>query len=75
MQMGIYSLIKGDSKQLAKTSAHEDLHTAGQKHDSKATLASPPDNLMRVGGPGIKMTQEQRTESIKLIEQQQPKTR
>ncbi|KFF01818.1 hypothetical protein IX38_15055 [Chryseobacterium luteum] len=26
---------KRDSKQLAKTGAHEDLHTAGQKHDSK----------------------------------------
>ncbi len=61
---------KRDSKQLAKTGAHEDLHTAGQKHDSKVTLASPPDDLMRVGGPGSKITPEQRTESIKLIENQ-----
>ncbi|WP_223605619.1 RHS repeat-associated core domain-containing protein [Chryseobacterium sp. OSA05B] len=66
---------KRDSKQLAKTGAHEDLHTAGQKHDSKVTLASPPDDLMRKGGPGTKITPEQRTESIKLIEKQQPKTR
>jgi hypothetical protein len=62
---------KRDSKQLAKTGAHEDIHTAGQKHD----IASPHDNLMRVGGPGTKMTPEQRTESIKLIEKQQTKTR
>ncbi|MDC8104690.1 hypothetical protein MTQ00_09075 [Chryseobacterium sp. B21-037] len=47
---------KRDSKQLAKTGAHEDIHTAGQKHDSKVTLASPPDNLMRMGAPGTKMT-------------------
>lgn len=32
-------------------------------------------DLMRKGGPGTKMTPEQRTESIKLIEKQQPKTR
>lgn len=66
---------KRDSSKLAQTGAHEDLHTAGQKHNSKATLSSPPDNLMREGAPGTRMTPEQRTESIRLIEQQQPKTR
>ncbi|MCW3170715.1 hypothetical protein OMO38_19470 [Chryseobacterium sp. 09-1422] len=66
---------KRDSSKLAQTGAHEDLHTSGQKHNSKATLSSPPDNLIGEGAPGLKMTPEQRTESIRLIEQQQPKTR
>ncbi|QBJ85146.1 RHS repeat-associated core domain-containing protein [Chryseobacterium gleum] len=64
---------KRDSKKLAQTGAHEDIHTAGQKHKSKVTLASPPDDLMREGATGTKITPEQRTEIIKLIEQQQPK--
>ncbi|BFO67370.1 DUF6443 domain-containing protein [Chryseobacterium sp. KCF3-3] len=64
---------KRDTKKLAQTGAHEDIHTAGQKHKSKVTLASPSDNLMREGAPGTKLTPAQRTEIIKLIEQQQPR--
>ncbi|MCY0968133.1 RHS repeat domain-containing protein, partial [Chryseobacterium wangxinyae] len=70
--------VKSDNKgraDVAKTGAHETGHTLGIKHDDKATLKSSPDNLMRDGGPGTKITPEQRTNAINLVEQQQPKTR
>ncbi|MGU3376956.1 DUF6443 domain-containing protein [Chryseobacterium sp. M5A1_1a] len=75
--------VKSDNKgrsDVAKTGAHETGHTLGIKHDDKATLKSSPDNLMRSGGPGTKITPEQRTNAINLVEQQQqqqqqPKTR
>jgi RHS repeat-associated protein len=70
--------VKYDNKgraDVAKTGAHETGHTLGIKHDDKATLKSSPDNLMRDGGPGTKITPEQRTNAINLVEQQQPKTR
>ncbi len=60
---------------VAKTGAHETGHTLGIKHNDKATLKSSPDNLMREGGPGKKITPEQRTNAIKLVEEQQPKSR
>lgn len=60
---------------VAKTGAHETGHTLGIRHNDKATLKSTPDNLMREGGPGTKITPEQRTNAIKLVEEQQPKTR
>ncbi|WP_426477978.1 DUF6443 domain-containing protein [Chryseobacterium sp. CBSDS_008] len=58
---------------VAKTGAHETGHTLGIRHNDKATLKSTPDNLMREGGPGTKITPEQRTNAIKLVEEQQPK--
>ncbi|WP_223601911.1 RHS repeat-associated core domain-containing protein [Chryseobacterium sp. GVT01B] len=58
---------------VAKTGAHETGHTLGIGHNDKATLRSTPDNLMRAGGPGTKITPEQRTNAIKLVEEQQPK--
>ncbi|MEJ5103888.1 DUF6443 domain-containing protein [Chryseobacterium sp. MYb328] len=72
--------VKFDNKgrsDVAKTGAHETGHTLGIKHDDKATLKSSPDNLMRSGSPGTKITPEQRTNAINLVEQQQqqPKTR
>ncbi|WP_185290495.1 DUF6443 domain-containing protein [Chryseobacterium lactis] len=70
--------VKSDNKgrsDVAKTGAHETGHTLGIKHNDKATLKSSPDNLMRDGGPGTKITPEQRTNAINLVEQQQPKTR
>ena len=63
---------KGRS-QLAKTGAHETGHTLGIKHNDQATLRSTPDNLMREGSPGVKITPEQRSNAIKLVEEQQPK--
>ncbi|MCJ7936200.1 MAG: matrixin family metalloprotease [Chryseobacterium sp.] len=56
---------------VAKTGAHETGHTLGIKHSDKATLKSTPDNLMREGGPGTKITPEQRTNAINLVEEQQ----
>lgn len=70
--------VKFDNKgrsDVAKTGAHETGHTLGIKHNDKATLKSTPDNLMREGGPGTKITPEQRSNAIKLVEEQQPKTR
>ncbi|RXM62495.1 MULTISPECIES: hypothetical protein [unclassified Chryseobacterium] len=60
---------------VAKTGTHETGHTLGIKHNDKATLKSPPDDLMREGSPGVKVTPEQRTNAINLVEQQQPKKR
>jgi len=61
--------------EVARTGAHETGHTLGIKHNDKATLKSSSDNLMRDGGPGTKIAPEQRTNAIKLVEEQQPKMR
>lgn len=65
----------GNRSDVAKTGAHETGHTLGIKHNDKATLKSTPDNLMRKGGPGTKITPEQRTNAINLVEEQQSKTK